>query len=112
MSVIRCIYAQDPGFPATDQHPDAVRYEINGYFVDAIEGEPTLGEVMLLVNPPPTRDELDAAEAKQYANLVALRGMSPAQVVSWVQNNITDFQDAKGALTTLAIAVSILARRL
>lgn len=62
--------------------------------------------------PPPTRDELDAAEARQYAKLAALRDMTPAQVSAWVDANITDLSSARDALKTLAIAVGVLARKL
>lgn len=62
--------------------------------------------------PPPTQDELDAAAAKQYVKLRALSQMTPAQVQAWMAANINNLADAKDALTTLAIAVSILSRRL
>lgn len=62
--------------------------------------------------PAPTQDELDAAAARQYAKLKALAGMTPAQVQAWCQANITDLVSARDAITTLAIAVSVLARRL
>jgi hypothetical protein len=62
--------------------------------------------------PPPTQDELDAAEARQYAKLQALRAMTPAQVDAWVDANVSDLASARDALKTLAIAVGILARRL
>lgn len=45
MSVIRCVYTAEPNFPATDQHPDAVRYFVAGQWVDAIGGEPTEQEI-------------------------------------------------------------------
>lgn len=54
MSQIRCVYSQEPNFPATDQHPDAVRYIVAGYLVDAIGGEPTEAEVLAFLNPEPT----------------------------------------------------------
>jgi len=54
MSAIRCIYhGKEPNFPATDQHPDAVRYKVGLYFVDAIGGEPTQAELDAVLNPPP-----------------------------------------------------------
>jgi hypothetical protein len=62
--------------------------------------------------PPPTQDELDATAAKAYAKLVALRAMTPAQVQTWVTANVTNLAQAQDAIMTLAIAVSILARRL
>ena len=62
--------------------------------------------------PPPTQDELDAIAAKTYAKLTALKGMTPAQVQTWVTANVTNLAQAQDAIMTLAIAVSILARRL
>ena len=54
----------------------------------------------------------DTQDAKQYAKLQALSTMTPAQVQTWVQNNVNTLADAKDALKTLAVAVGILARRL
>ena len=62
--------------------------------------------------PPPSQDELDAAAAKAYAKLQALMGMTPAQVQAWVTASITTLPAAQDAIATLAIAVSVLARRL
>lgn len=61
---------------------------------------------------PPSQDVIDAQDAKQYAKLTALKGMTPAQVQTWVDANVTDLPSAKDAIKTLAIAVSILARQL
>ena len=63
-------------------------------------------------DPPPTQDELDIGEAKLYTKLNALKNMTPTQVKTWVTNNVTTFAQAQDAIATLAIAVSILARRL
>jgi hypothetical protein len=38
--------------------------------------------------------------------------MTPAQVQTWVTANVTNLAQAQDAIATLAIAVSILARRL
>ena len=61
-----------------------------------------------------TRDKAiaDAATAKADAKLTALGAMSPAQVRAWVAANVTNLADAKDVLGTLAVAVSILSRRL
>lgn len=45
-------YQKKPNFPATDQHPDAKRYMVAGYVVDAVGGEPTEAEVEAHLNPP------------------------------------------------------------
>jgi len=62
--------------------------------------------------PPPSQDDIDAAAARQYAKLRALVGMTPAQVQAWVTANVTNLAQAQDAIMTLAIAVSILARRI
>jgi hypothetical protein len=58
------------------------------------------------------KDQDDLTQAKTYAKLVALKNMSPAQIQNWVTNNVTTLAQVRDALATLAIAVSILARRL
>ena len=50
--------------------------------------------------------------AKDYPKLKALYRMTPAQVETWVQNNVNTLADAKDAIKTLAIAVSILAKNI
>ena len=64
------------------------------------------------LDPPPTQDQLDVATAKLYVKLTALKAMTPDQVNTWVTNNVNTLAEAKDAIKTLAIAVSILARRL
>lgn len=72
---------------------------------------------------PQTPDELAAIEAAQKAaqdanaakadaKLSALSSMSPAQVRAWVGANVGNLADARDVLATLAVAVSILSRRL
>lgn len=58
------------------------------------------------------QDTADAQEARDYAKLKALTQMSPSQVHTWVTNNVTNLAQAQDAIATLAIAVSILGRRL
>lgn len=75
MSTIRCIYhAGEPSFPATDQHPDAVRYFIGQYVVDAIGGEPTPAEVDAVVNRPPIDlSDIDNLERTFKAQALLMR---------------------------------------
>lgn len=56
--------------------------------------------------------DADVDAAKQYAKLRALTQMTPAQVQSWVAANVTNLTQAQDAIATLAVAVSVLARRL
>lgn len=55
MSTIRVMYSVEPNFPATDQHPDAVRYHITvdgrEWWIDALGGEPSADEVRAVLAP-------------------------------------------------------------
>ncbi len=59
-----------------------------------------------------TKDMRDSIEAKAYGKLAALSTMSPTQVQTWVTNNVTNLAQAQDAIATLAIAVSVLIRKL
>lgn len=63
-----------------------------------------------IVQPSP--EELENAVVRDYPKLKALRNMAPAQIQTWVDNNVNTLADAKDLLKTLAIAVAILARRI
>lgn len=63
-------------------------------------------------DPGPSKDEMDAEAARAYAKLKALISMTPAQAQTWVAANVTNMAQAQEAIATLAIAVSVLARRL
>ena len=68
-----------------------------------------------IIAPDPvvrTKEELDARAAAAYPKLVALRGMTHDEVQAWVDANVTNIATAKDAIKTLAVAVSILARRI
>jgi hypothetical protein len=62
--------------------------------------------------PAQSQDEIDAEAARSYAKLKALVAMTPAQVQAWVAANVTNLAQAQDAIATLAVAVSVLARRL
>jgi hypothetical protein len=72
---------------------------------------------------PPTPEELaietaeakfkqDTTEAKAYQKLKALSNMSPSQVSTWVEANVTNLNQAQDAIKTLAIGMSVLIRRI
>ena len=48
---ILVVYSEEPNFPASDQQPDALRIEIGGYWVDYLGDEPTLEQVLALIDP-------------------------------------------------------------
>jgi hypothetical protein len=58
------------------------------------------------------KDADDVAAAKAYTKLNALKTMSPAEIQTWVTANVNTLAQAKDAIMTLAIGLSILARRL
>ena len=58
------------------------------------------------------KNSADMTAARSYAKLNALRGLSPEQISNWVDGNVTNLAQAQDAIKTLAIAVSVLARRL
>ena len=78
---------------------------------DVSQFEPTPAEIAA---GKALQDKLAAerADARAYAKLKTLAGMSPAEVATWVNTNVTTLADAKDAIKTLAIAVGILARDL
>lgn len=65
MSEIKAIYSQEPNFPATDQHPAAVRYQVGGRWVDAVGGEPTQAEIDAVLNFKPQPDRAAAMISRQ-----------------------------------------------
>lgn len=64
MTEIRCIYESEPAFPATDQHPDAVRHQVAGRWVDAIGGVPTEAEILAVLAPVPVPAAVGLWQAK------------------------------------------------
>lgn len=50
MATILNIYTREPKFLATDEHPDAARYRYGSYWLHAVGGEPTSGEVTSMLN--------------------------------------------------------------
>lgn len=62
--------------------------------------------------PAPTQDELDRREAMAYAKLNELKTMTPAQIQNRAKTNLNTLTEIRDAITTLEIAVSILARNL
>lgn len=54
----------------------------------------------------------DALAAAQDAKLMALAEKSPAEIRAWIDASVTSLAQARDVIATLAIAVSVLARRL
>ena len=71
---------------------------------------PTVSELAVIAKS--IKEAADTTNAKADAKLMAFAAMTPAQVRTWVAANVATLADAKDALATLAVAVSILARRL
>jgi hypothetical protein len=58
------------------------------------------------------KNRTDSEAARQYTKLRNLTEMSPDQVTAWVSANVTNLAQAQDAIATLAVAVSVLGRRL
>jgi hypothetical protein len=122
MSIVRTLYVEEPSFPATDQHPDAVRYPCNvgGFlFVDAIGGEPTVAELEAVLGIDAaglarqarlTQDEDERLSAKGDAALLQLVNATPQQLQTYAQNNfpsLTLAEQNRMALILYALAVAV-----
>lgn len=122
MSTIRCVYEQDPGFPATDQHPSAARFQISvgrWRFCDAIGGQPSQAELDAFLGTDAAgqaqaarlaTDAADLAAAKIDNAIMALVNSTPAQLRTFAQNNFPSLtlaeQNRLGViLNILAVAV-------
>ena len=53
----------------------------------------------------------DRESARQYTKLLALAEMSPAEIQTWIDANVTNLATAQDAIKTMAIGLSILIRR-
>lgn len=73
--------------------------------------------------PEPSRDEVAAKEkrlkdiadeesAKSDEKVQGVTAMSPDEVRAWVGKNVKTLEDAKDVIATLAVAVSVLTRKL
>lgn len=90
---------------------------ITGVFATAQSvGQEFVDGAVLYVDPAvvakDAQNVADAAAAKADSKLNAIANMTPAQVRAWIAANVSNLADAKDALATLAVAVSVLARRL
>lgn len=116
MSTIRCVYEQLPKFPATDQHPDAVRFFVSPHWVDAIGGQPTQAEIDAVLS----RDAVALAEAARKlairddplrVNLMAqLKTATAVQISNYVDANVTDLASARTMLKRVIFAIALDAR--
>lgn len=103
---IRCIYHDaEPRFPATDQHPQAVRYTVpsallgRDVLVDTVGGEPTTQEVDALLTPP-TPDQIEA-QVQAALNGGTAQHLDPFKLLKamFVSNLAHRLGKAPGALT-------------
>jgi hypothetical protein len=58
------------------------------------------------------KDHADLVAAKAYTKLNALKNMSPEEIQTWVTANVNTLAQAKDAIMTLAVGMSVLARRM
>lgn len=125
--MIRCVYspvngvATAPDFPATDQHPDAVRYLVGLYYVDAIGAQPTQAEIDAMLGLDAAgvtktariaADEVERQSCKIDAAVMPLVNMDKAAWISWATTNFPTLTAAeKNRLGQLFWVVSVGVRR-
>lgn len=61
--------------------------------------------------PPAQAVDADLVALHAYAKLKSLRNITPAQVSTWVDGNVTNLAQAQDAIKTLAIGVGYLIRQ-
>lgn len=123
MTQIRTLYATEPPFPATDQHPAAVRYAINVggmKFADCVGGPPSQAELDGVLGLDATgvaaaarvaADTADLAVCAQDPQVTAFLNMSPAELDAWVATNITAAGITLAQLkTNSGIAITVLGK--
>jgi len=96
MSIIKAYYLNHaPSFTAEQQFPGAVRYEVSGVVVDAIDGEPTAQEVADFIDPPAeiaerARIEDTKNDTEGMAFLDLMKSKTSAQRKAWLSSNVAD----------------------
>lgn len=81
MSIL-CIYNEEPKFPATDQHPNAERFHVGPYIVDALGDAPTvvqIEEVLGLRGNAPILSKLEDIDVQTMKGVRGLREFILAQ---------------------------------
>lgn len=94
MLSIRAIYDHEPVFPATDQHPQAQRFNVAGKWVDAIGGEPVESDVVAILTPGPGGKDVDAERDRRLKQLS-------------FNGHLFDFCDGKGSAENIAGAATL-----
>ena len=91
--MITAIYQNDPNF--LPEGAGVVRYFVDGWFVDATNGEPTAQEVADFIDPPAAiaerariEDTKNDAEGIAFLNL--MKSKTSAQRKDWLSSNVAD----------------------
>lgn len=56
--------------------------------------------------------DADKEAVRAYAKIVSIKSMTPAQVSSWVDANVTNLSQAQDAIKTLAIGMGYIIRQI
>jgi hypothetical protein len=104
------VYGSLPNFPASQNNPSATRYVISGLWVDAVGGEPTVGEVAAYlsasVNRAPAMNFQCSLEA-QGPTLLVLKPKFGSQVfIDGVNRPIFDTAGAYPSIANTGLAAN------
>ena len=107
MTNILVVYSgQPPNFPATDQNIDAVRYQFGNMWVDAIGGRPTQVELDAFLTPPGMVRINSFLQRADYIDLInRVRTSSPAEIDTWLTNNVTTLAQARAVLGAIIVLI-------
>lgn len=122
-TAINCVvtFADIGEVPFTASPNDQKYPHVGEIFTRCVNGD--FGAIAAYTAPVVTQEEqralarqaaynADAAAARADNKLRALADMTPTQARVWVLSNVNNLADAKDIIATLAVAVSILAKRL
>lgn len=106
---------------------DAAGPYLTAWSIAELGAVPTLADgftadelrVPLVTELPPTpaptadqvRDEALLADADRQALLAAIRNATPAQIKTYINNNVTDLASARTMLTRIALLIALIVRR-
>jgi hypothetical protein len=110
-TTIRYVNTEQPNFPATDQHPSAARVQIGSLWVDYIGSVPVQADIDAFFAPgiaAQTKVDAFVADTNYQALLTQLKGAnSPAQINTWLTNNVTSLAQARGVLAMLLFYIVV-----
>lgn len=107
------VYATQPSFPATDQNPNCIRYQVGNLWVDTDNPTPPVQADIDAIYAPgiaaQARNSAFKTDANYQALLAQLKAATPAQVSTYITQNVTDLPSARAMLIKMALILALVA---